>query len=706
MSAAALPPDEAKRLAALRSYAVLDTPAEEAFDDFVLLAKQLCGVPIAAVSLVDEGRQWFKAKVGIGVDGTSRERSFCAHAILQAGEVMEVRDAAQDARFADNVWVTAEPRVRFYAGAPLVSPEGFALGTICVLDDRPRELTPEQRAALAALGRRVVSELELRRQRHALASSQREVEQRLTEAGSSRRALLSVLEDEKFTGRKLREREELFRQVVETIREVFWMTDAGRNRVLYISPSYEGVWGRTCASLYGAPQSWLESVHAEDRQHVAEAVATKQVAGTFDEVYRVVRPDGSIRWVHDKAFPVIEAGAVIRLVGLAEDITERKELEERFLRAQRLEAVGTLAGGVAHDLNNILTPILMVTSLLKPKLADPSDVALLTLMAAGAKRGANIIRQLLTFSRGVVGKRGPVQLQALFTEMLAIMRETFPRELVLVENLPGDIWAVDGDTTQLHQVLMNLCVNARDAMPGGGTLTLSAANKALGDADLVGHPQSRAGNFVRLTVADTGHGIPRGSLSRIFEPFFTTKEIGQGTGLGLSTVLGIVNSYGGFVTVDTAAGRGSAFHVFLPAAAFETDPEVDERGSPARGNQELILIVDDESAIREALRLTLEAANYRVLSAGDGESALAAVRANRGAVRLVVTDIMMPKMNGLSLIEGLRAWAPAIRVVVSTGLHDDRQRAALLTLGVTSIVPKPCDRIDILTAVQRELAVR
>ena len=706
MSAAALPPDESGRLAALRSYAILDTLAEEAFDDFVLLAKQLCGVPIAAVSLVDERRQWFKAKVGTGIAETSRGQSFCAHAVLSPGEVFEVQDATQDQRFFDAALVSEEPRVRFYAGAPLVSPEGYALGTICVLDDRPRKLTPEQRAALAALGRRVVSELELRRQQQALASSRREVRQRLTEAGASRRALLSVLEDELSMGSKLREREVLFRQLVDTIREVFWITDAARNRVLYISPSYEVVWGRTCASLYEAPQLWLESVHAEDRRRVSEAVATTQVAGRFDEVYRVVRVDGAIRWVHDKAFPVIEGGSEIRLVGVAEDITDRKELEERFLRAQRLEAVGTLAGGVAHDLNNILTPILMVASLLKPKLADPSDIALLTLMGAGAKRGANIIRQLLSFSRGIEEKRGPVLPRDLFKEMLAIMRETFPRELVLVENLPGDIWAVDGDTTQLHQVLMNLCVNARDAMRTGGTLTLSAANKPLGDADLVGHPRSRAGNFVRLTVADTGHGIPPESRSRIFEPFYTTKEVGEGTGLGLSTVLGIVSSYGGFVTVETAAGRGSAFHVFLPAAEFETDQEVDERASPEQGNQELILIVDDESAIRETLRLILEAANYCVLSAGDGESALAALRSNRGSVRLVVTDIMMPTMNGVSLIEGLRAVAPEVRVVVATGLHDDQQRMALVAAGITSIVAKPCDRIDILTAVQRELAVR
>ena len=704
MSAADLPPDERARLSALRSYAVLDTPAEEAFDDFVLLATQLCGTPMAVISLVDEGRQWFKAKQGINAAETARELSFCAHAILTPGEVLEVPDATQDPRFFDNALVTGEPRVRFYAGAPMVSPEGQALGTICVLDVRPRQLVPAQRAALMALGRRVVSVLELRRQQQALTASRREVQQRLTEASTSRRALLSVLEDEKIAGVRLREREELFRQVVETIREVFWMTDAARTRVLYISPSYEAVWGRSCASLYRAPGSWLEAVHAGDRRQVAEAVATKQVGGTFDEVYRVVRPDGSVRWVHDKAFPVVEAGVVTRLVGLAEDITDRKELEERFLRAQRLEAVGTLAGGVAHDLNNILTPILMVASLLKPKLSDPDDVGLLTLMADGAKRGANIIRQLLTFSRGVEGKRGPVQPNELIGEMLAIMRETFPRELVLVGEFPPDVRAVDGDATQIHQVLMNLCVNARDAMSAGGTLTLSAGNIALSDADLVGHPRARAGNFVRLDVADTGHGIPPEILPRIFEPFYTTKEVGKGTGLGLSTVLGIVTSYGGFVTVDTEAGRGSAFHVFLPAASSGAPLAVDEGSPPAQGDQELIVIVDDEPAIRDTLRLILEAANYRVLSAGDGEEALAIVKANRDAVRLVFTDIMMPMKDGVALIVALRAAGLPVRVMVATGLHDEGQRATLATLGVTSILSKPCDRIEILTAVQREFA--
>jgi len=379
-------------------------------------------------------------------------------------------------------------------------------------------------------------------------------------------------------------------------------------------------------------------------------------------------------------------------------------MEEKFLRTQRLEAIGTLSSGIAHDLNNILAPMLLVSPFLKGKLKDPKDVGLLTMIEQGAQRAANIIKQLLTFSRGIEGMRGSVQTRHLLKEMLAIMRETFPREIEVVEEISADLWPINADTTQIHQVLMNLCVNARDAIHAGGKITLSAENIYISENEIGGSPAMKPGVYVRLTVTDTGEGIPRENLDRIFEPFFTTKEIGKGTGLGLSTVLGIVKSHEGFVTVYSEPGLGTSFKIHLPAIVGATDDITAATPASRCGRQELILIVDDEAALRQALRLALENSNYRVLVAVDGREAIKLFLANRGSVRLVLTDIMMPGMNGVALIRALRALEPRLRVVAVSGLTDQDRRGELAALGVTNTLSKPCSADEILEAIHRELA--
>lgn len=519
-----------------------------------------------------------------------------------------------------------------------------------------------------------------------------------------------VVAHEDITARRLheqalRESETRFRQVVENIHEVFWMSDVAKQRILYVSPGYEAIWGQPCESLYASSHSWSDRIHEDDRDRVVEAAKTKQVLGTYDESYRVERADGTIRWVHDRAFPVKNAaGAVTRIVGVAEDVTQRKQLEEQFLRAQRMEAIGTLAGGIAHDLNNILAPMLMVAPLLKGKLPDERDLELLTMVEQGAQRGASIIRQLLTFSRGIEGERGIVQVRHLMKDMVAIMRETFPREIMLEERLPSSLWPITADATQVHQVLMNLCVNARDAMRSGGKLGIRAENISLEERDLALHPEAKCGPYVRLTISDTGEGISRENLVRIFEPFFTTKAVGKGTGLGLSTVLGIVKSHGGFLTVVSEPGQGSTFNVHLPANIDGHVPGAIDGKAPEPGQRELILVVDDEASIRHTLRLVLEGKNYRTLIATDGREAVALFMANRDAVRLVLTDIMMPGMSGVALIRALRALEPQLPIVAMSGMHDQDRREELAALEVKTIIAKPCEHVVILQAVQHELA--
>lgn len=501
------------------------------------------------------------------------------------------------------------------------------------------------------------------------------------------------------------ESEARFREVVETIREVFWISDVEKKRILYVSPGYSDIWGRRGEDLYVSSRAWLEAIHTDDRERILHAALTKQSDGTYDETYRVMRPDGSIRWVRDRAYPVKDAhGTLVRIVGCAQDITDRKELEEQFLRAQRLEAIGTLASGVAHDLNNILAPMFMIGPLLREKLSAQSDIDLVGIVESSAQRGANVVRQLLTFSRGIAGERGPLQLRHLVKEMTSIMNETFPREIGIVHQVPSDLWPVVGDATQLHQVLMNLCVNARDAMADGGRLSIDAKNLELCPDDLEGQPGVKPGRFVVITVSDSGHGMSNETKARIFEPFFTTKAPGKGTGLGLSTVLGIVKSHGGFVTVESQVGRGTKFHVHLPSAEARVDSHLPVKlAESAPGRGELVLIVDDETNVRQAMQRVLEHNGYTVLTAANGREGLGLYLLQREKVRVVVTDLMMPEMNGVALARALRDLNPKLPILAATGLISGEKRSELETLGVADLLPKPYTSFELLEAVTRAL---
>jgi PAS domain S-box-containing protein len=504
----------------------------------------------------------------------------------------------------------------------------------------------------------------------------------------------------------LRESEERFRQLAESIHEVFWMRDESGNRMLYVSPAYERIWGRTCESLYAAPQTWIDAIHPDDRGRVLGAGGMSQPAGTYDEEYRILRPDGTERWIRDRAFYVRGAeGSSLRTVGVAEDITDRKKLQEQFLRAQRMEAIGTLAGGIAHDLNNILAPVLMLPALLKESSSSEHEKQLLDMIEQGAQRGANLVRQLLTFSRGTGGERVSVQMRHLLKEMIEIMRETFPRDIAVENHSARDLWPVKGDPTQLHQVLINLCVNARDAMPDGGKLVLEARNAVLSEDEVRSHPSAGAGMHVAVGVTDTGHGMSPEIADRIFDPFFTTKPLTKGTGLGLSTALGIVRSHKGFITVESKPGRGTTFTMYLPVAqedAAAPPPEGSDSVPPRHG--ELVLVVDDEVPVRSATRMMLARHGYSVLTAGDGEEALASYFKNKDAVRVVMCDVMMPVMGGLPLVRALRAAAPQLILIAMSGLNDQAVHDSLKAAGVNAVLSKPFTRNELLKCIHAQLS--
>ena len=399
-----------------------------------------------------------------------------------------------------------------------------------------------------------------------------------------------------------------------------------------------------------------------------------------------------------------ETGRVVGASNIARDITERKKLEAQFLRTQRMEAIGTVAGGVAHDLNNLLSPMLLARSLLADHLTNPEDREILDTVHSAAHRAAAIVRQLLAFSRGEEGERHPVEVSMLFREIAGFLRETFPREITVAASAQRGLWAVVAEPTQIHQVLMNLCVNARDAMPTGGTLSLTAQNVELSDTEAQLNPLAHAGPYVLITVADNGSGIPPGIVERIFDPFFTTKGLGRGTGLGLSTVAGIVKSHAGFVTVYSEPGAGSSFSVYLPASVNVPAPKAEKPAEAApEGNQELVLVVDDEFALSASLRQLLIKRNYRVLVANNGREGLATFERHPDEIRLVITDTMMPVMGGLQMVRELRRLHPELPVIAATGLEQEEKIREYHSLNVPDVFLKPCDPDELLRAIRRKL---
>ncbi len=458
----------------------------------------------------------------------------------------------------------------------------------------------------------------------------------------------------------------------------------------------EDVIGRTDADFYPADQA---------AAYRADELAVLAGTPLIDKEESCVTPDGHTRYFLTTKLPRRDrTGKIIGIVGVGREVTEHKLLEQKFLRTQRLEAIGTLAGGVAHDLNNILAPMLMAAGLLKSKMESQRDRDILAMVEQGAQRGANIIKQLLTFSRGVEGARTHVQPRHLVKEMAHLMTETFPRNIEICQSTSSDLWTVMADATQLNQVLMNLCVNARDAMPDGGRLTLEADNTELSEVEAKVNAQARPGRYVVIIVSDTGQGIPPAIIDRIFDPFFTTKALGRGTGLGLSTVVGIVKSHGGFFSVYSELGRGAAFKVYLPAAIEAVVAPLSPPSGPLPiGHNELILVVDDEELICETIRRTLLVHGYRVLTAGNGEEAIQLFRQHHESIQLILTDVMMPVMGGVELIQALRVLESGVRIVATSGLDHDDRRAKLAALGVTEMLGKPFTPAELLETVERAL---
>lgn len=522
-------------------------------------------------------------------------------------------------------------------------------------------------------------------------------------------AIVRDTTDRKRAEEALRESEYRFRQVTETIDEVFWLTDVTKNTMIYISPAYEKIWGRKCAALYENPHSWLEAVHAEDRDRVIAGLPSQR-NGIYDIEYRITQPGGAVRWIHDRAFPIRDtSGAVYRIAGVAEDITARRQLEEQFRQSQKMEAIGQLAGGIAHDFNNLLTVVQMQTSLLldERRLDAHAEQGVRQIMDA-ANRAANLTRQLLAFSRQQVKQAHALDLVAVVASTTKLLRRVLGEHISLESRFASNLPLVHADPGMMEQVLMNLVINARDAMPDGGSLTIAVELRQVDLSHVAAHPTARVGRFVRITVTDTGSGIEPEILPRIFEPFFTTKEVGKGTGLGLATVFGIVQHHQGWIEIDTAVGRGSAFHVYLPPMEKPADQAKVARTEPSAGRgSETVLLVEDEPAVASVAARALARRGYNVVKAGSAAEALRVWDEHFGKVDLLLTDLVMPGgVSGLKLAEELRQRKPDLKVIYTSGYSSAAVNGGHEFEVGRNFLPKPYPLDELTTIVRQRLDER
>lgn len=472
----------------------------------------------------------------------------------------------------------------------------------------------------------------------------------------------------------LRESEKRFVEMAENIRDVFWISSPDGRVLIYVSPGYTHIWGRNVMEVHAHPDLWINSIVPEDRDRVLKAFATIVEGGEARIEYRISRPDDSVRWIETRAYPSLNDDGDAHAVGVSADITERKQLQQQLLQSQKMEAVGQLAGGVAHDFNNLLTVINGYASLVLSSESVPEEVKRpIERIAAAGDSAANLTRQLLVFSRQQSMQLRQLDLNRTIEESTRMLSRLIGENVELQLALDPLLPRIDADTGMIEQVLMNLVVNACDAMPSGGRLIVSTTSRDVSAADTRSHPSRRVGKFARLSVIDNGTGMTAEVMTKIFEPFFTTKEMGKGTGLGLAMVFGIVENHQGWIEMDSRVGHGSAFHIFLPVA---TAPAV-HGSAPAsevvagRGT-ETILLVEDDSSVRELTQTVLQNYGYNVVTAESASDALELWKQHGDRIRLLLTDVIMPdKMTGMELARMLRAAKPSLKVICMSGYNRE-----------------------------------
>ena len=556
----------------------------------------------------------------------------------------------------------AEFDTEAYAGTPLINSQGTVIGLMVVLFNKPivgEEYIPSTLKIFAA---RAASELE-----------------------------------RQTSDQKIRQQAEL----LDAAHDAIVVTDLD-DQVIYWNKGAENLFGWSSDEVIGQKTTSFLYENLAEVEHVYKKVQTH---GNWEGELNKLNK-------HGKTIPVRISLTLVRdsdgqpssMLAINSDLTEKKKLEAQFLRVQRMESIGTLAGGIAHDLNNVLAPIIMSVEVLKSMVQNEEGQDLLDTLMSSAQRGADLVKQVLAFARGVEGQRIPVNVKHLVRDLERVMRETFPKNLNIKVNLAPQIWTITGDPTQIHQVILNLCVNARDAMPDGGNLTISLQNTLVDDTYAAMNPGTKIGSYLIIEVEDSGCGMSSNVRERVFDPFFTTKELDKGTGLGLSTTLAIVKSHGGFIDLSSELGKGSKFKVFFPADATHEEPEtfVEQTCLP-RGNGELILVVDDEESIRNIARKTLEKFGYSVMLAKNGAEAVSIYDLRQKSISVVLTDMAMPVMDGAALIIALKSMNAKVCIIGSSGLASSGSYTGEDGGGIDHFLPKPYSAETLLRKIRAVL---
>jgi len=517
-------------------------------------------------------------------------------------------------------------------------------------------------------------------------------------------AIYRAMDDSRARARRLQAEERIREQadILNKARDAIIITDLG-GIITFWNQGAERSTGWTSEEVIG--RRLEDALGGEAREGIAMARKALQETDEWRGEFHLHNKQGSLLVLEVRSTLIRdERGQPKARLSIGTDVTEKKHIEEQFLRVQRLESIGMLASGIAHDLNNVLAPILMAAPMLRLKTTDPSDQRIITSFEKSAERGAGLVRQILAFAQGVSGSHQLVQVRHLVRDTVTVIGETFPKNIVLEEKAMGDLWPVMANPTQIHQVLLNLCVNARDAMPDGGKLIVRAENAVLDSAAAQAIEGASPGNWLVLHIEDTGSGIPPETLVHIWEPFFTTKAAGKGTGLGLSTVRGIVETHKGFIDLRTVPGRGTTIRVYLPAAEVTSRDQNPDSAKPVvtRGSGELVLIVDDERTIREIAAATLSHFGYRVIVAKDGSEAVAMFATRSREIRMVITDVSMPNLDGAILASVVHKLNPAVRILGMSG-HNSSSSGSQIREFANAFLVKPFKTEDLLATVQKLL---
>jgi PAS domain S-box-containing protein len=497
-----------------------------------------------------------------------------------------------------------------------------------------------------------------------------------------------------------------FRSVAESISEIFWIADMKKNVLIFVNGAYERIYGRDRNELYSASHSRFDAVHPDDHSRVRQAFRTLMKSGSCVVEYRIVRPDGAVRWLHEAAYTSrIDSECVTHCAGVAEDITLRRQYETQLRQAQKMEALGGLVGGMAHDFNNILSVIMASLDLIKRHFdQDKSGTELCDEALFSAERGAELIKNLLAFARRQSLLPKAIDANSLITMMRELLQRALGESITLRTTLAADLWLVSVDPIQLETALLNFATNARDAMPGGGTFDIGTRNRSLAAEDSHLLAELPPGDYVQIELRDTGVGIPSDSIAHIFEPFFTTKAPGVGTGLGLAMVYGFVRQSGGQLTVYSEPGRGTVFHVYLPRVAdCQAHVLTQAIEEPVTGGLDIVLLVEDNMHLRRAVAAQLANLGYQVRQAEDARAALMILETDE-PFDLLFTDIVMPGgIDGIALAERATALRPGLKILLTSGFPDVPNAASRIETSAFGILSKPYSRGDLARALRRAL---